>query len=191
LCAPLGPNWTLGWTRAITNAVTETPEQRVARLEAELADAKVAALQKELAEAQAFQPSAYRAVAIPFSWWTLFTLFMITVTPIALWIWVPLAAVVVAGLTFLVVVTLLLRKSARRTALLRWGEVANVLNVELLSRGTYYSGTTVQNVRMAQAHGWTVDRRWYSGPVTKTRIDYELRGTRASIVIRDSSATTG
>ncbi len=201
-------------------AVTESPEQRVARLEAELAQAKVAALQKELAEAQAFQPSgqlpvphrapvqfakerrrepaggarlapvprpvpfAYRAVAIPFSWWTLFTLFMISVTPIALWIWIPLAAAVVAGLTFVVVIALLLRKSVRRTAVLRWGEVADVVDVEVLSRGTYYSGTTVQNVRIAQAHGWTVERRWYSGPVTKTRIDYELNGTRASIVIR-------
>jgi hypothetical protein len=205
------------------HAVTETPEQRVARLEAELATAKVEALQKQLAQAQAqtgqLPPSAsayermrppvqfgkslrpsepdtrltpaprsvpfsYRAVAIPFSFWTLFTLFMIAVSPIALWIFVPIAGVVVALLTFVVVLAVLVRKSARRQALLRWGEVAHVLNVEPLSRGTYYSGTTVQNVRMAQAHGWTVERRWYSGPVTKTRVDYELLGTQASIVIR-------
>jgi hypothetical protein len=129
-------------------------------------------------------PFAYRAVAIPFSMWTLFTLFMIAVAPIALWIFIPLSAVAVAGLTFLVAIAVLLRKSARRHALLKWGEVATVVNTDLLARGTYYSGTTVQNVRMAQAHGWTVERRWYSGPVSKTRVDYELRGTRASIVIR-------
>jgi hypothetical protein len=37
---------------------------------------------------------------------------------------------------------------------------------------------------MAQAHGWTIERRWYSGPVTKTVVNYELRGTRASLTIR-------
>jgi hypothetical protein len=204
--------------------VTETPEQRVARLEAELAQAKVEALQKQVTEARlqaspsgpsdptayianaipmqfakrAFTPApddrlappprsvpaGYRALVVPFSMWALFALFMIAVAPIALWIFVPIAAVATAAVAFVVVLTLLLRKSIRRNALLTWGEVATVRNAEVLGRGTYYSGTTVQNVRIAQAHGWQVERRWYSGPVTKTRIDYELRGTPASIVIR-------
>jgi hypothetical protein len=202
--------------------VVETPEQHVARLEAELARAKVDALQKELAAAQEGTaqpqfgsaqpqfggarfgvqfdktpppdtnlaqpprpvPSAYRLVAIPFAWWTLFALFMIAVAPIALWIFVPVAAAMVGALTFLGVLVLSLRRSALRLSLLKWGEVAQVVDRDVKSVGTYYSGTAVQNVRMAQAHGWTVERRWYSGPVTKTGVDYELRGTRASLTLR-------
>jgi hypothetical protein len=223
--------------------MTETPEQHIARLEAELAQAKVDALQKRLAAAQAeagsapshlrgpvhlgkppdigpyapsipsgrdddgswarflpqFSSSAddtrlapapravpvgFRAVAVPMSVWTLFALFMITVAPIALWIVMPIAAAAVAAATFVIVVGVLLRKSALRNALLKWGEVAMVQNSDTLSRGTYYSGTTVQNVRMAQAHGWKVEHQWYSGPVTKTRVDYELRGTKGTLVIK-------
>ncbi len=192
--------------------VTETPEQRVARLEAELAQAKVEALQKQLVQAQArtgaidrFRktqslpreptdtrlaptprrvPLAYRLIAVPFSAWSIFALFMVAVSPVALWIFVPVSAVVAAIVTSAIILALLLRKSLLRNALLRWGEVAEVTGVELLSRGTYYSGTTVQNVRMAQAHGWRVERRWYSGPVTKTRVSYQLHGTPASLVIR-------
>jgi hypothetical protein len=220
--------------------VVETPEQRVARLEAELAQAKVDALQKQLADAQArvqgqpggvpqatwiptlppqqelinqlrsaqpqfggvlfgksspppdtnlataprAVPSAYRLVAFPFSFWTLFALFMIAISPIALWIFVPIAGVIVAGVTFVAVVVISLRRSALRNSLLKWGEVARIISPDVKSVGTYYSGTTVQNVRIAQAHGWTVERRWYSGPVTKTVINYELRGTQASVTIR-------
>ncbi|MDT4920450.1 MAG: hypothetical protein QOI15_1352 [Pseudonocardiales bacterium] len=228
--------------------MAETPEQRVARLEAELAQAKVEALQKQLAEARAQAgapataprpawqdteqrmsgslaeaqqlaelagrhfgdgrhtgvrfakssapadtnlaqppravPGSYRLVAMPFRWWTVFALFMIAVSPIAVWIFAPIAALVVGVVTFLGVVGLALRRSALRLSLLKWGEVAGVVGNDVKSVGTYYSGTTVQNVRMAQAHGWTVERRWYSGPVTKTVVNYELRGTQASLTIR-------
>jgi hypothetical protein len=46
--------------------VTETPEQRVARLEAELAQAKVDALQKELAAARSESPAPATADATAF-----------------------------------------------------------------------------------------------------------------------------
>ena len=226
--------------------MVETPEQRVARLEAELAQAKVEALQKQLAEAQAqaggadppqptwaagaqphsdqlaqaqqlaelagrhfgdgrftgvrFRkspapdtnlatapravPAGFRLASVRFSWWTVWALFMIAVAPIAVWIFEPLALVIVAGVTFVVVVFLTLRRTALRLSLLKWGEVATIIDQDVKSVGTYYSGTTVQNVRMAQAHGWTVERRWYSGPVTKTVVNYELRGTRGSLTIR-------
>ena len=215
--------------------MSETPEQRVARLEAELAQARVDALQTQLRQARADaglpagdEPSAdrafaipasrrgvrfdkrdfderdsdrrdsdrrdfdtrlaptpravpvsYRLVALPFSWWAIFTLFMVAVTPIGIWASWPLAGALAGLLTTSGVLFVQLRRAALRTGLLRWGEVARVVNTELRSRGTYYSGTTVQNVRMAQAHGWRVERRWYSGPVSKTRIDYELAGTSA------------
>ena len=232
----------------------ETPEQRVARLEAELAQAKVDALQKQLAEAQAQAgtptatwppaarqpttdalvqaqrlaelagrhfadgqfagaefagaqfggvrfskpapadtnlatapravPASYKLASFRFSWWTVWALFMIAVAPIAVWIFAPIALAIVGAITFVVVVFLTLRRTALRLSLLRWGEVATIVEQDVKSVGTYYSGTTVQNVRIAQAHGWTVERRWYSGPVTKTVVNYELRGTRSSLTIR-------
>jgi hypothetical protein len=216
--------------------VVETPEQRVARLEAELARAKVDALEKELAAARAEAggvpastwtptplpqpdfggdasgqphfggaqlrkasvpgggsnlapapravPASYRMIVLSFSWWTLFTLLMISVAPIALWIAFPVSGVAVAAVAFVGVLVLMLRRSSLRNSLLKWGEPAAIVDRDVKSVGTYYSGTTVQNVRMAQAHGWKVERSWYSGPVTKTVVDYELRGTRGSLTIR-------
>ena len=29
-----------------------------------------------------------------------------------------------------------------------------------------------------QAHGWDVEKRWYSGPASKTKLEYELDATR-------------
>jgi hypothetical protein len=204
--------------------MTETPEQRVARLEAELAQARVDALETQLGQARAAAglapdqpaltrrtgptrrgsfhktaapatddrlappprsvPSGYRLVVLPFSWWSVFAMFMVSTAPIALWIGFPLGGVIAAVLTAVTVAGLQVRKAWRRSALLRWGQVARVTGTDVLSRGTYYSGTTAQNVRMAQAHGWQVERRWYSGPVTRTRISYELNGRAGSIVLR-------
>jgi len=192
--------------------VVETPEQRVARLEAELARAKVAALEKELAAAQVAAggptapplvrfgktpppdtnlapaprpvPMSYRIIVTPFKWLILFLLFMTAVAPIAVWIVAPLAGVIVAGVAFLLVMWLFVGRWATRNALLKWGEVATVVNPDVVSVGTYYSGTTVQNVRIAQAHGWTVERQWYSGPVTKTRVEYVLNGVPGNVTIR-------
>src|SRR3954451_8695274 len=106
--------------------MTETPEQRVARLEAELAQARVDSLQAQLGQARAAAgfapdptldhiqraqrtrsngrgsfvkapapttddrlapppravPSGYRLVVLPFSWWSVFTMFMVSTAPI-------------------------------------------------------------------------------------------------------------
>jgi hypothetical protein len=204
--------------------VTETPEQRVARLERELAQAKVDALQRELdvarggdyprptptdstwlpgygnmwkgngpgaarpdarlAPAPRAVPWAFKFLVFPFSFWTLFALFMVTVAPIALWIFVPLAAAVVAALTFVIVAAMTLRRTHLRNSLLKWGEVATVTNADLRSRGTYYSGTTYSNVRLAQAHGWTVERRWYSGPGSKTHVEYQVGSGIGELTLR-------
>jgi hypothetical protein len=234
--------------------VTETPEQRVARLERELAEAKVTALQKELDEARGAAapqgaypmpsftkppphltgtpvhlastqtststptgmstwlpdsaggwgvdrdqpqqgdrrlasaprpvPSVFKVVVFPFSFWTLFALFMVSISPIALWIAIPISAAIAAALTFLVIASWTLRRTHLRNLLLKWGDVATVTNVDLVSRGTYYSGTTYQNVRLAQAHGWRVERQWYSGPATKTGIDYQVGSGKGSLVLR-------
>lgn len=126
-------------------------------------------------------PWQFRAVLFPWSWWTLFALIMITVAPGIVWIGVPLAGAAAAALTFLVIVGLRLRREHRQLTLLKWGEVARVVNAETVSVGTYYSGVTYQNVRLAQAHGWQVERQWYSGPSTSTKITYEVDGKQAAI----------
>jgi hypothetical protein len=212
--------------------VSESSEQRVARLRRALADAKVEALQAELAEAQAgggtvtpspgavptsnwlptsyvagspsifdkrsvqdsgpvqplapaprSVPLAFRLIVFPWSWWTAFALFMVATAPIALWIFVPLAGAIVGPLTLVVVIVLRLRREHLQLGLLKWGVPATVTGAEVLGTGTYYSGTTYQNVRMAQAHGWHVTREWYSGPGTRTRINYQVNGTSGQLVM--------
>jgi hypothetical protein len=129
-------------------------------------------------------PLQLRLVVLPWSWWTIFALFMVAISPIALWIFVPAAAVVAVAVTFLGIAVVRLRRYRLQLALLKWGDVATVVNAKVLSRGTYYSGTTYQNVRLAQAHGWHVERRWYSGPATTTTIEYELNGSRGELKLR-------
>ena len=192
----------------------ETPDQRVIRLQRELADARVQALQAELAEAQSGAPQnhapaqlsaspepawlrkpappvvdtslapaprsvpfAFKAMALPWSWWVAWVLFMVAIAPIALWIVFPIAGAITAVVTFVAVLVWRLRGEGLRLALLKWGEPANVSNADTTSVGTYYSGVTYQNVRLAQAHGWQVERHWYSGPGITTKITYALAGT--------------
>ncbi|MEA2496138.1 MAG: hypothetical protein QOJ29_4049 [Thermoleophilaceae bacterium] len=129
-------------------------------------------------------PLKFRLVVLPWSWWTIFTLFMVAITPIALWIFVPVAGIVAVAVTFLVIAVLRVRRYRLQMGLLKWGAVATVVNPNVTARGTYYSGTTYQNVRLAQAHGWQVERRWYSGPSTTTKIEYDLNGTRGELTMR-------
>ena len=128
-------------------------------------------------------PWQFKALVMPWSWWTWFAVLMISVTPIALYIGIPLAGAVASGVGFLVIVMLRIRRDRLQLGLLKWGAVANVVDAGPVSVGTYYSGTTYQNVRMAQAHGWQVERKWYSGPGTKTKITYELNGVRNELVL--------
>jgi hypothetical protein len=137
-----------------------------------------------LAAAPRAVPLKFRLVVLPWSWWTVFTLFMVAISPIALWIFFPITGAIAVGLTFLVIAVLRARRYRLQMALLKWGGVATVVDANVLATGTYYSGTTYQNVRLAQAHGWRVDRRWYSGPATTTRVEYELNGTRAELKMR-------
>jgi hypothetical protein len=55
-------------------------------------------------------PLAFRLMILPWSWWTVFALFMIAVTPIALWISFPATGVVAGIVTFLVVAGLRVRR---------------------------------------------------------------------------------
>jgi hypothetical protein len=138
-----------------------------------------------LAEPPRRIPAAfYLAELLPFRWWYLFALFMVGVAPIALWMFVPLTFSVVAVLTLFGIYAFSFRGTAKRFALLKRGQVATVTNTQIISRGTYYSGTTYSNMRLPVAHGWTVRRPWYSGPSTKTQIRYTLNGSPGELVVK-------
>src|SRR3954451_17139155 len=37
---------------------------------------------------------------------------------------------------------------------------------------------------MAQAHGWKVTRKWYSGPAYKTKVSYRVGSSSGTLIIR-------
>jgi hypothetical protein len=128
-------------------------------------------------------PAVLRLSAFAWSWWELFAIVMLFTAPIALWMFVPRA--LSAGLVLAVVAVGWFRvRRYRRLGLLKHGKVATVTNTEVQSVGTYYSGVTLQNMRVPQAHGWQVTRRFYSGPSTTTKIDYSVDGQSGSVMLR-------
>lgn len=137
-----------------------------------------------LAEAPRRVPLTFLlAEALPFRWWFVFTMFMVAVAPIALWMAVPASVAPAAILTLVVLYGIQIRGARKRLGLVKWGRVADVVNTQLTSRATYYSGTTWSNVIMPQAHRWTVTRQFWSGRNTKTQVDYTLDGYRGSLVV--------
>jgi hypothetical protein len=136
-------------------------------------------------------PWRFKVAAFPWSWWTVWTMFMISVTPIALYIVLPISGAIAAAAGFVGIVIVRFVRNRTRLALLKWGAVATVVDTNVKSVGTYYSGVTYQNVRLAQAHGWQVDRRRYSGPGTTTEITYELNGQRHQLTLRGRDYDNG
>ncbi len=137
-------------------------------------------------------PAAFRvAELLPFRWWYVWTLFMVAVAPIAVWIQLPQAFAAVAVLTLTAIYGGQLRGARTRIGLLRWGRVATVTDTETLSRATYYTGTTWYNVYLPVAHGWTVTRQRWSGPNTKTVVRYRLDGYRGTLVVRGREYVDG
>ena len=204
--AQVQPSWRLCDYLAME---PDDPEKRIRQLERELADAKALAREQELRAAGARQvqqtprtggTAAYDARLapaprkipmsflladlLPFRWWYVWTLFMVGVAPIAIWIATPMAFSVAAVVTLVVIYGFQLWSARNRLALLRWGQVATVTGTEILSRGTYYSGTTWYNAPLPVAHGWVVSRPLYSGPSTKTLIRYTLDGHQGELMMR-------
>ncbi|GLE51008.1 hypothetical protein ATCCBAA256_05950 [Mycobacterium montefiorense] len=131
-------------------------------------------------------PVAFRlAEVLPFRWRYVWTLFMVGIAPIALWIQQPMAFAAVAVLALASIYTMQLRGARVRLGLLQYGRVAEVIAAEPISRATRY------NVNLPVAHGWTVTRRRYSGPSTKTKVSYTLDGQRAEIVVRGREYVNG
>jgi hypothetical protein len=130
-------------------------------------------------------PLSFRLVAFEtWSWWEAFSVVMAVTAPIAVWIFLPQVVPAALILGVLAILVVRGRKYLKRVALLKWGKVATVTNSDELSRGTYYSGTTYQNMLVRQANGWDVTKRMYSGPASKTKVEYTLDGTSGSLTLR-------
>jgi hypothetical protein len=129
-------------------------------------------------------PFTFRIAAFAWSWYEGFGVFIGVIAPIALWGFFPW--LIPAGFLSGIALILYIRggKAVRRLGLVKQGKVATVTNYDELSRGTYYSGMTYSNMWVTQAHGWDVTRRMYSGPGSKTRIDYSVDGATGSFVLR-------
>lgn len=134
-------------------------------------------------------PLSMRLLVLTWSWWAVWALFMVAVAPISVWQSLhdngrdSLELVLMEG--FLIAVMLfLMRKTVLRQTLLRRGVVAHVTGRQVKAVGTYYSGLTYQNSFLAQAEGWKVTRRLYSGPSTTTVISYQVGGRPAQLTLR-------
>jgi hypothetical protein len=119
-------------------------------------------------------PLVYRLATFDLSIVEIFVLFMVGVAPIALWMSVPASAPFAWVAVSLAIIGYRGHKYIGRIGMLKWGKVATVTGTDLKGVGSYYSGTTYQNMRMRQAHGWTAETHWYSGPGYHTKINYTL-----------------
>jgi hypothetical protein len=131
------------------------------------------------------------AESLPFRWWYIWTLFIVAVAPIAVWLQLPKAFAAVAVVTLAGIYGAQLYSARVRLGLLKWGRVATVTGIETLSRARYYSGTTWYNVYLPMAHGWTVTRQRWSGPNTKTAVHYALDGRAGNLVVRGREYVDG
>jgi Protein of unknown function (DUF3060) len=186
----------------------QDPEDRIAELERQLAQARATARRRDgdggmdfaplndfAQESYSSQDTALAAAprrvplrfllaeALPFRWWYLFAMFLVAIPPIIVWIMEPAMVLPAAVLVLVVIYGFQLRGALSRIALLKWGAVATVTGSEVLSQATYYGGTTYSNVVLPVAHGWTVSRPVWSGPKTKTRITYLLDGHRGNTTV--------
>lgn len=146
---------------------------------------------KYLADPPRRVPLAFRLAALSWKWWEAFAILMTLVAPIAVWLFLPMTLPIPFLGLLLVVAVLRLRSLGNRSAVLKWGKVATVTAVNQVSVGTYFSGVTYNNVRLAQAHGWDVERRWYSGPGHTTDIEYTVDGNAGRIRMRGLPYTSG
>jgi hypothetical protein len=137
-----------------------------------------------LAEPPRHVPFTFRLATFDLSVWELFTLGVGAVAGGALWLSIDVAAPIALITACVVIAVFRVRKYVRRIGMLKWGKVATVTNSNESSRGTYYSGTTVQNWFMHQAGGWDVTSRLYSGPVSVTNIQYTLDGQNGSLELK-------
>ncbi|WP_232327125.1 DUF3060 domain-containing protein [Mycobacterium sherrisii] len=131
-------------------------------------------------------PVAFRlAEALPFRWRYVWTLFVVAIAPIALWLQLPGAFAGAAVATLLAIYAIHLYRARIRLRLLKWGRVATVTGTEKLSRAQHF------NTRLPMAREWTVTRLRWSGPNTQTKVLFTLDGHRGELVMRGREYVDG
>ena len=136
-------------------------------------------------------PFTFRLATFDLSVWELFILFVGAVAGGFFWITVDYAAPIALIAAVVAIGFFRVRKYHRRIGMLKWGKVATVTNSDEISRGTYYSGTTYQNMYLRQAQGWDVTSRLYSGPASVTTVNYTLDGYNGSLEVKGLPYTNG
>ena len=198
----------------------ESVEMRLARLERELAElraskelreasatgrfvrasvdldggafsAKRPSVIKHLSEPPRRVPIAFRLAGLSWKWWEAFAVLMTLTTPLAVWLFWPSTLPIPFIVLLLGAAIFRSRSVGIRTSVLKWGKVATVTAVNTASVGTYFSGTTYNNIRLAQATGWTVERQWYSGPGHTTDIEYTVDGASGMMRMHGLPYTSG
>ena len=80
-------------------------------------------------------PMAFRlAELLPFRWWYLWTLLIVAIPPVALWMQQPMAFAAVAVITLASIYAAQLYSARIRLGLLKWGRVADVFESESMQR---------------------------------------------------------
>jgi hypothetical protein len=144
-----------------------------------------------LAEPPRRVPFSYKLATFDLSVYELFMLVIGSTAPIAVWIFAPMAIPAALIAAVLVMAWFRGRRYVRRIGVLKWGKVATVTNNDTLSKGTYYSGMTYNNMRKRMATGWDAKTIWYSGPGYKNQVDYTVDGVPGTLVFRGLQYTQG
>ena len=144
-----------------------------------------------LAEPPRHVPFSYKLATFDLSLYEWFILVIGCTAPIAVWIFAPMVVPGALIAAVLVVAVFRGRRYVLRIGILKWGKVATVTNNDTLSKGTYYSGMTYNNMRKRQARGWDAETIWYSGPGYKNQVDYTVDGVPGKHVFRGLQYTQG
>ena len=156
------------------------------------AEGRAGPVDTRLAEPPRRIPAAFWfAELVPFRWRYIGILFAAAMVPVfvARPHWPVLAAGAV--LMLLGIYAFQLWGTANRLALLKWGQVAQVSETQILSRGRLYRGATWRNAPLPIANRWKVTRPLYSGPNTRTEVRYSVNGYEGRLVLSGREYTDG
>lgn len=124
------------------------------------------------------------AELLPFRWWYLSAIFLVTIPGFIVWVTEPAFALPIAVVTLVLIYGWQLRGTRTRLQLLKWGQVATVTGTEIVSQASYFGGVTWYNTPLPVANGWRVSRPLWSGPSTSTRIRYTLNGYQGELTVK-------
>lgn len=124
-------------------------------------------------------PLGYRLAAVNLGIVEAFLLFMLAVSPLAVWLLVPSTIPVALVVATAAVLAVRVRRYRRIVPVLRHGEVAVVEVGEVTS-----TSTTMTNMPLRGARGWDSRIRMYSGSSFRTELRYTVGGRQGTHTVR-------